>query len=165
MCSILSSWWHWQIQSLLRLTSRSSAAGNANDQCYVGIQFKMPSIHPPAPLNASTRDIADEWKMWKQMWDNYCVLTNLSSQPEFETYQYQTALLFHSMAFDLMVSESSMACNYLMIQTAKSVVSIVIREKLGLHFFGERKEFFERFKSNRLNQESEREHWPVHNCV
>ena len=98
--------------------------------------------------------LADEWKMWKQMWDNYCVLTNLSSQPEFETYQYQTALLFHSMALDLMVSESSMACNYLMIQTAKSVVSIDILEKLGSHFFGERKEFFERFKFNRRNQES-----------
>ena len=36
------------------------------------------------------------------MWDNYmyCVLTNFSSQPEFETYQYQTALLFHSIGPD-----------------------------------------------------------------
>ena len=41
------------------------------------------------------------------MWDNYCVLTNLSSQPEFETYQYQTALLLHSIGPHLMVSESS----------------------------------------------------------
>ena len=65
-------------------------------------------------------------------------------------------LLFCFIPLDLMVSESSMACNYmyLMIQTAKSVVSIVILEKLGSHFLGERKEFFERFKFNRWNQGS-----------
>ena len=38
--------------------------------------------------------------------------------------------------------------------TAKSVVLIVILEKLGSHFLGERKEFVERFKFNRRNQES-----------
>ena len=37
---------------------------------------------------------------------------------------------------------------------SKKCSVIVILEKLGSHFFGERKEFFERFKFNRRNQES-----------
>ncbi|XP_011674436.2 uncharacterized protein K02A2.6-like [Strongylocentrotus purpuratus] len=109
--------------------------------------FKRPNINPPAHLRVSDGDAIEGWKMWKQMWDNYCVLTNLSSQPE----EYQTALLLHSIGPDgvriyngmkFASDEDSKKCH-------------LILEKLDSHFLGERKEFFERFKFNRRNQEGE----------
>ena len=45
-------------------TANTSVAGSDSGQ------YKKPNINPPAPLNTSARDAAEEWKMWKQMWDN-----------------------------------------------------------------------------------------------
>ena len=110
-----------------------------------GSTFIKPSIHPPSQFNVSARDVAEEWKMWKQMWDNYAVLTNLFSQPE----SYQTALLLHSIGPDGVRIYNGMK----FVDEEESKNSSVILTKFGLHFLGERREFFERFKFNQRNQE------------
>ena len=110
-------------------------------------QYNMLQINPPAPLNASARDVPEEWKMWKQMWDNYCVLTNLSSQPE----SYQTALLLHSPGPDGIRIYNGM--KYSSVAEVQEV-QCHTRQAHGQHFLGERREFFERLKFSRRNQQS-----------
>ena len=65
------------------------------------------------------------------MWDNYCVLTNLSSQPE----TYQTALLLHSIGPDGVRIYNGMKFS----NDTDSKKCSVILEKLGSHFLGESK--------------------------
>ncbi|XP_038055804.1 uncharacterized protein K02A2.6-like [Patiria miniata] len=111
----------------------------------VSEQYKKPHINPPAHFNASAKDAAEEWKMWRQMWDNYCVLTNLASQPE----AYQTALLLHSIGTEGVRIYNGMKFD----NPADNQICSKILEKFDSHFLGQRQEFFERFKFNRRNQD------------
>lgn len=110
------------------------------------MSFVKPTVQPPAPLNTSAVDSAEEWKLWKQMWENYGVLTDLASQPE----PYQTALLLHCLG-----PEGVRIYNGLKFNTEdEGKICTLILQKLDLHFLGVTREFFERFKFNQRSQEA-----------
>ena len=59
--------------------------------------FRRPQVSPPPPLEIDA-DRADDWKLWKQRWENYCIITGLNSQPEV----YKCAILLHSIGIGAM---------------------------------------------------------------
>ena len=63
-----------------------------------GAHFVKPSVQPPGHFHAAAGNVGlvEGWKIWRQQWDNYTILTNLSKQPD----RYQTALLLHSVGQD-----------------------------------------------------------------
>ena len=46
-------------------------------------------ITPPKPLD-TTGNVVDDWKQFKQVWNNYSIITNLGAQTE----DYRVALFF-----------------------------------------------------------------------
>lgn len=51
----------------------------------------LPGVSPPPPLKLS-ENIADNWRMWKQMWTNYSVVAELGSR----SVDFQIALFLHA---------------------------------------------------------------------
>ena len=54
-------------------------------------------IMPPKPLDTTT-NIAENWKQFKKIWENYTIITNLTAQTE----QYRVALFLHCVGPDAM---------------------------------------------------------------
>ena len=52
-------------------------------------------IKPPSPLNLDS-NISDNWKIFKQKWENYTIITELDKQEQ----KYQVALLQHTIGDD-----------------------------------------------------------------
>ena len=52
-------------------------------------------VSPPGPLCVAN-NMAVNWRLWKQMWDNYAILTDLDMHP----MQYQVVLFLHSIGPD-----------------------------------------------------------------
>ena len=59
--------------------------------------FQRSQVTLPKPLEIDG-DRAEHWKMWKQRWENYCVITGLNNQPEDD----KCALLLHSIGIEAM---------------------------------------------------------------
>ena len=68
-------------------------------------------ITPPKPLDTTT-NITENWKQFKQIWENYAIITNLTVQTE----QYRVALFLHCLGPDAM--KSTMECSSPMRRTA-----------------------------------------------
>ena len=70
---------------------------------------------PPPTLDLETNS-SENWKLWKQMWNNYLIVSGLDSKPD----PYVTALLLHSIAKDAtriyngmqFYDEDAQSCNY-----------------------------------------------------
>ena len=69
------------------------------------------TARPPAPLHYTTLrppatpkpldvdgDRADNWKIWKQRWDNYYITTSVLDQRD----DYKCAMLLHSIGVEVM---------------------------------------------------------------
>ena len=55
----------------------------------------LPGINPTGQLNVHT-NISDNWKTYKQAWENNVIITNLNSQPE----TYKVALFLYCVGPD-----------------------------------------------------------------
>jgi len=55
----------------------------------------MAGIMPPGKL-VTTGNVADNWKVWKQMWSNYMVIAQLEMKPS----AYKVALFLHCISVD-----------------------------------------------------------------
>ena len=55
----------------------------------------MSGIVPPGKL-CITGNVADNWKVWKQMWSNYMVIAQLEMKPP----AYKVALFLHRIGVD-----------------------------------------------------------------
>ena len=55
----------------------------------------MAGIKPPGKLG-TTGKVADNWKVWKQMWSNYMIIAQLEMQPP----AYKVALYLHCIGAD-----------------------------------------------------------------
>lgn len=107
--------------------------------------FRRPQVSTPKPLEIDG-DRADNWKMWKQRWDNYCIITGLQDQPE----DYKCALLLHSIGIEAMRIYNGMKFG----EGEDRNKMADILAKFDQHFLGQTQEFFERFQFNRRSQES-----------
>ena len=107
--------------------------------------FRRPQITPPKPLEVDG-DRADNWKLWKQRWLNYCVLAGLNDQSE----DYKCAMLLHCIGIEAMRIFNGMKFGEG--EDRNNMADILV--KYDQHFLGQKQEFFERFQFNRRNQES-----------
>jgi len=108
--------------------------------------FKAPNISPPKSLTieGNLAACAESWKIWKQMWENYVILSRIDTQSD----QYQSALFLHSIGPDAMKVYNGMKFSD---DEDKHNISDII-DKFDSHFLGDTKEFFERFKFNKRDQ-------------
>ena len=42
----------------------------------------IPHIAPPGNLDVRSADTAEEWKLWRQVFENYLVLSGVENKPE-----------------------------------------------------------------------------------
>ena len=88
--------------------------------------FGRPQVSPPQPLGIKG-NWADNWKIWKHGWDNYCIIASLNSQLE----DYKCTILLYGIGIEAMWIYNGMKYS-----TAKYVQ----------HFCGQTQEFFELFQ-------------------
>ena len=99
-------------------------------------------ITPPKPLDTTT-NVAENWKQFKQIWDNYAIITNLTAQTE----QYKVALFLHCLGPDAMKTYNGMQFAN---ETEHNTLSKII-EKFDEFTIGEVNETYERYIFNGRN--------------
>lgn len=100
--------------------------------------FPQPVLHmqPPAPVKLD-KNAVNNWKLWKQIWKHYSVVSNIDKQ----TPDYQRSFLLASIGTDaLQIYNGSDP------QDTDTVDQILT--KLDTHILGEVNETFERYKFN-----------------
>lgn len=100
-------------------------------------------VNPPPPLKLD----AESWKLWKQTWDNYVVLTKLADQPP----DYQLATLLSCIGIEALKIYNSMS--FATDEDPKSVD--VILAKFQKFAIGEKNITYERYIFNSTNQEED----------
>ena len=100
-------------------------------------------ITPPKPLDTTT-NIAENWKQFKQIWENYAIITNLTAQTE----QYGVALFLHCLGPDAMKIYNGMQFAG---ETDCHTLSKIV-EKFDKFTIREVNETYERYIFNRRNQ-------------
>ena len=98
------------------------------------------NLRPPDPVRLGENS-ADSWKMWKQLWENYCVVMRVNTQPD----DFQKSLLI-----SVMGKEALQIYNASEPQETDTVTDII--QKLDRHILGQTNEIFERFKFNSRSQ-------------
>ena len=51
----------------------------------------IPNLSPPPALEIDSTGMVDNWRMWKQMWSNYLIISGLAEKPS----KFVIALLLH----------------------------------------------------------------------
>ena len=98
---------------------------------------------PSKPLNTTT-NVAENWKQFKQIWDNYVIITNLTAQTE----KYRVTLFFHCLGPDAMKIYNVMQFAN---ETKCNTLSKII-EKFDEFTIREVNESYERYIFNGWNQ-------------
>ena len=118
-------------------TSGASSAGSAFVSFSPGYAFK-----PPEPVKLA-KNGTENWKIWKQLYKHYCVVTNAGSQsPDF-----QKSLLISTMGLEALQIYNG--CDPADTDTAKNIFT-----KLDAHILGDTNETIERYKFNTRAQVS-----------
>ena len=99
-------------------------------------------VNPPPPLNVKKG--AAEWKIFRQMWDNYCIVARLAGEEE----QYKKALFLHTLGHDGL-------CVYNGMKFEENHKVDDILEAFDTHFIGKTNETYERYMFNMREQKSE----------
>ena len=100
-------------------------------------------ITPPQPLD-TTGNIIQKWKQFKQVWNNYSIITGLSAQTE----DYRVALFLHSLRPEALKMYNGM--QFANETECKTLVKII--EKFDEFAIGEVNETYERYVFNGRNQ-------------
>ena len=101
-----------------------------------------PQIQPPPRLDLSnSTDLVEKWKVWKQTWENYSIITLLHSQ----TPAYQLALFLHSIGPESLKIYNSFDYGP---DEDKSLLATVLK-KFDDHFIGQTNETYERYLFNK----------------
>ena len=118
----------------------SAAAADAN-------AMAMPFFGPPKPLEVCGRDMAKRWRIWRQQWESYFLVTGLSSKDK----EVQQAVFIMSIGPDAL--EVMNTASYEKPEDKKDVKKILdIMEK---HYLGEANTIYERYCFNVRNQQDE----------
>jgi hypothetical protein len=105
-------------------------------------------IRPPSCLTLTPpNELPDNWRLWKQKWNNYSIITELNKKP----VSYQVALLLHTIG-----DETLRACNGFAFKTDEEnrTISEII-EAFDSFAIDEINETYERFKFNQRVQRSD----------
>lgn len=101
-------------------------------------------ITPPGPLKING-EIADNWKTYKQIWENYSIITNLKNQSQ----EYQVALFLHCIGPDALKIYNGLS--FVNDDERKRLDKIF--EKFDEYTIGEINETYERYVFNNRSQE------------
>ena len=102
-----------------------------------------PVNHPPE-LKLDTGNKGENWKIWKQMWTNYAILSKLSDK----SAEYKLAKFLSTIGLDAMRVYNSMTFNTV---EEKNDLAAVL-EKFELFAVGEKNSTYERYIFNSTNQ-------------
>ena len=113
------------------------------------------NVHPPPPLKLDDKPV-EEWKLFKQLYENYGILTELEKQNK----KYQKAAflncagpegvkIYNSLTFKTAVGEAG-TDDYIPAEDADDVTIII--QKFEKHIVGETNETFERYRFNKRDQ-------------
>lgn len=114
------------------------------------VNVVVPNLQPPPPLDVDSSTIVDGWKLWKQQWNNYLIVSGLGLKEK----KYITALLLHCIGKEALRVYNAMTFITDGPRAEDKEDPDTIIKKFDEHFLGITKEFFERFKFNQRNQES-----------
>lgn len=104
----------------------------------------VPHITPPAKLNLEDNK-ADNWKVWKQMWNNYSIIAKLEQHGE----EYKIALFLHCIGPDALKVYNAMVFTQ---DEDKNKLDTIIA-KFDEYIIGETNETYERYLFNTRDQE------------
>ena len=104
----------------------------------------VPGIKPPQQFNLGS-NILENWKIFKQRWKTYVILSHLESQPN----EVQVALFLHTLADDALKTYNGFQFNTS--DDSRTVEEII--EKFDNFVVGEIKETYERYIFNKRCQE------------
>ena len=102
------------------------------------VHVNLLSGSPPPVLELET-NTTDNWKLWKQMWENYLIVSGIESKPD----KYKCAFLLHTIG-----REALRVYNGFDMTVAQRETPSQIIKKCDKHIQGGTKEFFERYKCN-----------------
>ena len=108
--------------------------------------FRRLQISPPSPLVVDV-NTADNWKMWRQTWENYCVIAGLGAQPE----DFKCALLLHSIGTDALRVYNGFKFNE---GEDRNKIADIIK-KFEQHFLGQTQELNSSNASNLFNRRNQ----------
>jgi hypothetical protein len=104
-------------------------------------------IRPPQPPNLEVGCAADNWKMFKQKWNNYAVITKLARQDR----EYQGALQCHTLGDDALRVFNGF--KFTTPDEERTTAEIIA--KFDEFAVGEVNETYERFVFNKRDQKSD----------
>ena len=104
----------------------------------------MAGIMPPGKLDTSG-NVADNWKVWKQMWSNYMVIAHFEMKPP----AYEVALFLHCIAVNALKIFNGFQFDS---PDDKNDLAKII-QKFDEFTIGELNETFERYTFNSRNQQ------------
>ena len=116
-------------------TSNASTSSTSNSRGHL-------RVSPPGPLCVAS-NMAENWRLWKQMWDNYAFLTD----PDMHPMQYQVVLFLHSIGPDALKIYNGMG---VMATEAGDLKAIM--KKFDDFSIGELNETYERYVFNNRSQ-------------
>ncbi len=105
----------------------------------------VPGIKAPPPLICESKSIVDNWKLFKQKWNNYAIITNLKAQPA----EYQVALFLHTLGDDALKIYNGLQIDKS--ESERTVKDII--DAFDKFAVGETNETYERFIFNQRNQQ------------
>ena len=124
----------------------AEAAGEHQNTLPPGITMQMQGIAPPKPLDLSSASTIDNWKTWKQMWENYSIVAGINRQPE----HFKIALFLHSIGPDALKVYNIFV--YTEAENRDDIKTII--KKFDDFIIGESNEIYERYLFNKRSQES-----------
>ena len=105
------------------------------------------NVKPPGPIDFSeSEQSAKTWRLWKQMWANYAIVTKLHSQDN----EYQKAMFLCTVGQKALETYNSF--QYTADEDPDKLETIIA--KYDEHFTGEINETYERFQFNKRIQQS-----------
>ena len=105
-----------------------------------------PKVEPPPPLNVKKG--AAEWKLFKQMWENYCIVAGIKQEGPGADNAFTKALVLHTLGIDGLE-----VYNGLELQAEHTVKDVLAA--FDKHFIGETNETYERFAFNKRDQKQD----------
>ena len=166
MLTALETWWQWpdflvKFSCVLEFVEKDKGEAvenckmvNESDSASSGTTASQATppptpnvpVKPPTKLNLK-ENIAENWKTYKQQWQNYTIVANLTAQPE----EYQVALFLHCMG-----AEALPVYNGLSFKSEEDKKKLSkIMEKLDEFAIGEVNETYERYLFSSRNQEGD----------
>ena len=133
-----------------KLTQRMSEELEESSKQAQTTQLMSVGIQPPSELDMSTKTKKENWRNYKQQWNNYAMITNLEKQSE----EYKIAMFLYSIGPDAVrLCEFKRHAFNMTDDQRKSLKSII--EAFDTYTDGSTNETYERYQFNSRSQKED----------